>query len=192
MVRIREFDPNEALEAAMETFWELGYQATSIDDLVHATGVSRYGLYTAFGNKHQLFQAALGSYRKRLASVLEPLAGKDAALPEVLAFFEHTRKEWNQPTQRLGCLLGNTATELSRGDDAIAAIVHKALEELKRLFEKALLRARNLKQVSPKLNPEASAAHLLTVQIGLNAMLRAGLDRNTLNRSLDTALDHLH
>ena len=48
MARHKEFDPNTALMKATHLFWQKGYAATSIDDLVVATGVQRYGLYTTF------------------------------------------------------------------------------------------------------------------------------------------------
>ena len=56
MVRTREFDPAAALTSAMEIFAARGYTNTSIDDVVKATGVSRYGIYGTFGNKRELFE----------------------------------------------------------------------------------------------------------------------------------------
>ena len=63
MARSREFNPKEALEKAMYVFWQKGYINTSIDDLVQATGVSRFGLYDEFGSKHGLFLASLDYYQ---------------------------------------------------------------------------------------------------------------------------------
>ena len=56
MPRTREFDPDQALEQALGLFWQRGYADTSMEDLVEVTGVSRYGLYGAFGNKRELFE----------------------------------------------------------------------------------------------------------------------------------------
>jgi TetR/AcrR family transcriptional repressor of nem operon len=51
MVRSRNFNPGNALSRAMELFSTRGYSDTSMEEIVKATGVSRYGLYGTFGNK---------------------------------------------------------------------------------------------------------------------------------------------
>src|SRR5687768_12471033 len=51
----RQFDEETVLERATEVFWRRGFAATSVDDLVHATGLGRGSLYGAFGNKEALF-----------------------------------------------------------------------------------------------------------------------------------------
>ncbi len=62
MVRTRTFDPSTALSRAVDLFSSKGYADTSMEDIVRATGVSRYGLYGAFGNKQELFEQALERY----------------------------------------------------------------------------------------------------------------------------------
>jgi TetR/AcrR family transcriptional repressor of nem operon len=68
MARVREFDTEAAVEAAMQVFWCRGYEATSVQDLVDATGVGRGSLYAAFGSKEGLYLAALDRYREQLAA----------------------------------------------------------------------------------------------------------------------------
>ncbi|ADV84368.1 TetR/AcrR family transcriptional regulator [Terriglobus saanensis] len=63
MARTKEFDQEEALDAAMHLFWEHGYEATSIQELVEATGVQRQSLYDTFGSKHELFLQSLMRYQ---------------------------------------------------------------------------------------------------------------------------------
>ncbi|MDX1556528.1 MAG: helix-turn-helix domain-containing protein, partial [Xanthomonadales bacterium] len=82
MVRTREFDPATALSKAVELFSAKGYSDTSMDDIVRATGVSRYGIYGTFGNKRELFEEALEKYadsmgRKSYLRLLEPDASLD-------------------------------------------------------------------------------------------------------------------
>ncbi|MEO0363196.1 MAG: helix-turn-helix domain-containing protein, partial [Pseudomonadota bacterium] len=49
--RPRGFDPEAALDAALETFWRKGFRNTSMDDLVAAMGASRASVYELFGDK---------------------------------------------------------------------------------------------------------------------------------------------
>ena len=62
MGRHREFQLEEALDAALRMFWRKGYEGTSYADLTEATGLERPSLYAAFGNKEALFRRALARY----------------------------------------------------------------------------------------------------------------------------------
>ena len=46
MGRLKAFDPDDALDRAMRTFWQHGYDATSVDDIVVSTGVPVHCLPT--------------------------------------------------------------------------------------------------------------------------------------------------
>ncbi|MDH4316580.1 MAG: TetR/AcrR family transcriptional regulator, partial [Gammaproteobacteria bacterium] len=77
MVRSRAFDPEQALSRAVDLFSSRGYSETSMDDIVKATGVSRYGIYGTFGNKRELFEQALERYadgmgKQSFLRLLEP------------------------------------------------------------------------------------------------------------------------
>ena len=63
MARPKEFDQDKALDKAMTLFWQKGYEATSIQDLVDHLGIGRRSLYDTFKSKHDLFIAALDRYQ---------------------------------------------------------------------------------------------------------------------------------
>src|SRR3546814_21123720 len=86
MARPKGFDTAAALERAMELFWQQGYAATSMEQLVAAMGISRQSLYDTYGDKHALFLAALDSYCAMLeAALLAPLKKPGAGLAELHA-----------------------------------------------------------------------------------------------------------
>lgn len=60
--RPREFDVDEALEAALQVFWRKGYEGASMAELTASMGITRPSLYAAFGNKEELFRKALDRY----------------------------------------------------------------------------------------------------------------------------------
>ena len=81
MARVREFDPADAIQGAMNVFWRSGYGDTTMEDIVSETGVSRYGLYGTFGNKKEILLAAMRHYEQRmsdlvLADLRKPGAGR--------------------------------------------------------------------------------------------------------------------
>jgi TetR/AcrR family transcriptional regulator, transcriptional repressor for nem operon len=121
MARTREFDPAAALEAAMKVFWRQGYYATSIEDLVEATGVSRYGLYAVYDNKRGLFLAALDHYRATVVhNLTQVLCQPDASLDAITSYIGDLGAFATKPSGRLGCLLWNTASEVAPHDTRAA------------------------------------------------------------------------
>src|SRR5882672_958623 len=125
MPRPREFKPDNVLEEAMQQFWTRGYRATSVDDLVAATGVKPGSLYGAFpGGKHALLLGSLDRYaRPVVPQKLGALDRPGASLAEVRAYFDGLVQHLRSPAGRQGCLLVNSAIELAAHDDAVAAVV---------------------------------------------------------------------
>lgn len=68
-MRTKTFEPDEIADAAMKVFWQRGYAATSVQNLVEGTGLSRSSLYSTFENKQGLYQQALRRYQAVTASM---------------------------------------------------------------------------------------------------------------------------
>jgi TetR/AcrR family transcriptional repressor of nem operon len=62
MARPITYDPSAVLDRAIDLFWDRGYQAVSVDDLVRTTGLNRHSLYGRYGNKFGLLKSALERY----------------------------------------------------------------------------------------------------------------------------------
>src|ERR1700680_977386 len=119
MAGVKQFDRNEVLDRAMAVFWQNGYQATSIQDLVDATGVNRGSLYTTFGDKCGLFLAVLDHYAERIARPL--MAGLDDPDPRraIERMFESIIRRNSDPAWPRGCLDPNTSLECPGAGDII-------------------------------------------------------------------------
>jgi TetR/AcrR family transcriptional repressor of nem operon len=176
MPRNRTFEPAVALTRAMDTFWMKGYSDTSIDDLVASTGVSRYGLYGTFGDKHDLFLKALDHYRKEvIGPLLVGLQSPDASLPAIERFFEQVLEWISRPEGRRGCLMCNTAVELGPVDSVSADRVHAHFQRLRGAFAHALTNARTRGELAGQLEPSEAADFLLGVAQGAFVLARSGL-----------------
>lgn len=194
MARTREFDPAEALEKAMGVFWRKGYLDTSIEDLVEATGVSRYGLYDVFSNKHGLFLAALDHYQESVvANVFGAVERPGASLDAVRGLFATLRELSGREggAGKLGCLMFNTACELAPSDDAAAAKVRAFQDRLTAGFRHALDNARKKGELAPDFDVERHADFLAGVMTGLSAMARSGVDRRAFANMVAVALSTL-
>ena len=110
MARPKAFDTTQALDAAVRLFWERGYEATSIQDLVEALGVNRASLYGTFGDKARLFSAAMDRYGEQVAAALAAeLAPPHAGRQAVARYLQSVIAVASRPNSPHGCLLLNTA-----------------------------------------------------------------------------------
>ncbi len=192
MPRTKEFEPDEAVGRAMQLFWLKGYSETSVDELVGETGASRYGLYSTFGGKHELFLRALERYgRDVFGPTIARLEDPEASLPEIRAFFRRIRAHVRRPGGRRGCLMCNTAVELGPFDPPSAERVRKHFRRVRGGFEHALRNARKRGALGREIDVAASADYLLGVAQGTFVLARSGLGLAVIDRFLDTALKQL-
>ena len=124
VARPREFEKEAAVEAALAVFWRQGYQATSVQDLVEATGVNRGSLYDTFGDKHGLFLEAVDHYRRHVAARRLARMQEPGPVREKLAgFFDEVIAFSLGEGRLLGCLMTNAAIEMAPHDRDTAAAV---------------------------------------------------------------------
>jgi TetR/AcrR family transcriptional repressor of nem operon len=142
MARTKEFDQEQALDAAMHLFWERGYEATSIQELVDATGVQRQSLYDTFGSKHEMFLQSLMRYQALEGHQLSELTKKHpkGGLPLIRAIFESCASQ--TVCDARGCFAANCAAELGSSDEAVAERVRIGREGLEEVFKRCLVQAK--------------------------------------------------
>ena len=117
MARTKEFDPDTVLRAALDLFWERGYEATSMADLVEHLGIARASIYATFGNKHDLYLKALDRYGELVdPDLLRGLAQPGPVLPAVRALVERFAREASEDGGRRGCFIVNAAVEVAPHD----------------------------------------------------------------------------
>lgn len=188
MPRPRTFDREEVLDRALDTFWCQGYEATSMQDLVDAMGLSRASLYNAFGSKHDLFMEVLKHYEaqrvERLVTALREMSPVSRAIRGVL---EQAADEAVRPDRR-GCLLTNTATELCARNAECAEAVQRNFARMEEAFATALRRGQATEELPGTLDPEALARFLTTTLQGLRVMAKTQPDRAALQDVVDVTM----
>jgi TetR/AcrR family transcriptional repressor of nem operon len=174
MARSKEFDPEAVLDAALDLFWERGYEATSVADLVEHLGIARASIYGTYGSKHELYLKAMDRYRDRVTpDNLRLLSRPGAALPAVRELVERFAAQAVGDAERRGCFVVNTAVELGDRDQGAARRVEASWNSLETGLASALMRAQAQGELSADRNPVAIARFLLVVLQGLQVLGRA-------------------
>jgi TetR/AcrR family transcriptional regulator, transcriptional repressor for nem operon len=192
MPRPKEFEPADALYQAMLLFWQKGYRETSLDDLVQVTGVSRYGFYSSFGDKRQLFIKAMELYADTVIDrLLAPMERADAALTEIHRYFEDLILHLEVPQGPVGCLIGNCALEDTQADAAVTAHVSAHFTRMRGAFLNALRHAVQRGELAASSDTEALADYLIGVVFGYLGCLKAKLPREATTHFITIALTNL-
>ncbi|MGQ0523573.1 MAG: TetR/AcrR family transcriptional regulator [Betaproteobacteria bacterium] len=188
MPRTREYDEEALLTRAMETFWSLGYDGTSVEDLVARTGVHRASLYTAYPDKRALFIAGIKLYLDAVVGDnMQRLNQGGSPGESVKSFFMNLVEA---PIQRLrrGCLLTNTAAGMGVEDREVSALIRKAFDRMEHALHERLLQAQTAGELKPGVEPRSLARLLITVLQGVRIMSRVGMERETMRQAVSAAL----
>ncbi|MET9296108.1 TetR family transcriptional regulator [Streptomyces sp. NPDC003077] len=192
MARTKAFDPDAALQAALELFWLRGYEATSMADLVEHLGIARASIYATFGSKHELYLKSLERYSRLLdPALIDELSQPGPALPAVQGLVTRFAEEAAGDDLGRGCFITNTAAELAAHDQHAARRVEASWTVLETALTTALTRARAQGELPADRDPRALARMLLVLMQGLRVMGKSGHDPERLRDAARQALELL-
>ncbi len=192
MARPREFDVDEALQAAMEAFWDRGFEATSLADLMEATGLQKGSIYKAFGSKHELFTQALTRYLDDVyAKMQKALAGPESAKQGVRRWLKLILRLCNEQDQRRGCFAVNSVVELGPHDEATASRLRKHFARVEKLLAKTITRGQKRSEIRRDRSAEELAEVLFLFAKGMLVSSKGAHSKARIQRSADFALETL-
>lgn len=190
--RPREFDAEQALDAAMHLFWRQGYEATSMQNLLEAMNLSKSSLYQTFGGKHELFQQCLRQYRNLMTTGFRQELDVAASGREFIEdFFMSLVDKMKDPANRIGCLVMNSASELAQRDEEIAKAIKLGTESFIKVFHSAVIRAQQEGAISKSKDAQSLAHFLMSNLAGFNAMAKAGASQSVLKNIVKEILRSL-
>lgn len=171
MARPRKIEKDDALEAAMQAFWNRGYEATSMQDLMDATGLKKGSLYQTFGDKKQLFMDALERYADRNFHIFtdyfrdapNPTAAIEGFLTEKFVEFAL------ENATRKGCFVVNSTVELGPHDEEVRSLVHRQNQRMEKLFANTLKQAQGDGFIRKDIPAEDLAVEMNVMLYGLMA-----------------------
>lgn len=136
--RPREFDPETFLNTALECFWQKGYRATSMSDLMKASGLASASIYKLYPDKRAIYLAALQQYMDEGAA---RAAERDLKLsPEnvLRATLEFVALMSSSPDGEKGCFTIAAASELLPGDEEVKSKVHSKFNSIINYLERII------------------------------------------------------
>lgn len=192
MPRKKEYDRDKVLVKAMEAFWKKGYEGTSIQDLVDATHLNRFGMYEEFGSKKGLFYEALDKYcNEVIGDVYRALEEEPQDLSSIRKFFESVRDHMGVGKGPKGCFVANTAIEaMVLGPRAIKR-VEKCWDRLEACFEKCLTNSQAKGDIAPDVDIVTLSQYLVGVTQGFALIGRSGIRPERLTSMASKTLEHL-
>jgi len=189
MARVREFDTDGAVAAAVESFRFQGYEGTSIQDLVEATGVGRGSLYTAFGSKEELYLAALNRYGDdQWAALLELLTCGAPVREIVRAILMRIVEDSAKGCSQQACLLVGAAIERVKSDARVAEKVRAASNAVEDALTILIDRGQAAGEVGSARNSRDVARFLVATMQGLRISGEVHPDRRWLTSVVDVAM----
>ncbi|PPQ49356.1 TetR/AcrR family transcriptional regulator [Paenibacillus peoriae] len=189
MVRPREFDEDQALNAAMQIFWEKGFEATSLSDLTSKMGIQRPSIYAAFGDKKQLFEAALRKYTQSHAAYVRSRLQSNSSVREAFYnFFGGIVAEEYENGSNKGCFCINTMVELAPHDEKFEILTREHQMYLSAVFQETLERGIRSGELEASMDARALAHTMVSLLIGITVMMKSRPARSFVDQAVATLL----
>jgi len=179
MARPQQFERDDVLDKALQVFWEKGFECTSVQDLVDATGLNRGSIYLAFGDKAQLFSKVIERYSGSTPVKHMVEAARDTKSPldpkaVIKQFFDDLVERALSDQQHKGCLLTNTSAGFYGCNETTAEWVREAFKGLESTITTLVKRGQSRGTITSNAKPRAIARALVASAQGLNILARSG------------------
>lgn len=191
MARMQEFNREETLTKAMQIFWQKGYKATSMKDLINEMGIQPGSIYNAFGDKHTLFIEAVKLYGDVITTNAIKTLRKDGSPMDNLKQFFKEFVERPIDKKCIGCLVVNSVVELAPHDKEAEKVIKSILTKIENAFFDCLERAVDLGEISSSKNIKALSRYLASSTHGLLITGKASATREEMRDIVEIILSTL-
>ena len=185
--RPREFDEEQVLTSAMEAFWRKGYEATSLADLTACTRMNKASLYRVFGDKHQLFKAALKNYAniefRKTTAVTSDTASPLTNIRAVV------QKICDDANSNKGCMIINSIVELAPHDPEVKQMLKGFGNQRLQAIQGMVAQAQAAGEVRAELDPHKLAVSLMIAFAGSATMIKGFMPHESIIENLENLID---
>ena len=161
MARTVEFNECEIIEKAMNVFWEKGYQATTMQDLVDAMQINRSSLYNTIGDKHQLFMKCISSYFDYAMLEIKEKVAKQTSSKQALIDIITDKAAWIVDCEK-GCLGIKTVFEIAPEDHEVRKVMSQNNEIFLQFLAGVVQKAIDDKELDGSEDATLMAEYIMT------------------------------
>lgn len=179
--RPRKVDPKYALNAALELFWAKGFEGTSMNDIVKATGMAKPGIYANFGDKEELYAKALKKYAEELGKprIEQFVNSEDPVKVAVEKFMLEIVSMMLNDETPCGCFLVNTLVESEGEIPKLEKLSRKFSNYRREAFMNYFKKAQKSGALKKTLDPEEMADFFAGQIMAIALLAKSGADKNT-------------
>ena len=193
MPKIKQFNKEKVLEAASNIFRQKGYNGTSIDDILTATGLSRSSLYDSFNDKHNLYLQALEFYKNNEQALYGKLDEKPVnGLQKIEVLFKEVVNHLINHPDDNGCLMVNAAAEMSKQCFKTQQVICNNKDEVQDLLTTWLTDAQEKKVLTLSKPVKTYSQYLYNTLLGLRVMSQSNAGKTELLNVVKITLDSLN
>jgi AcrR family transcriptional regulator len=186
--RPREFDVDEALAAALQIFWQQGYEGASMAELTAAMGITKPSLYAAFGNKEALFRKALDLYEREKMTFMSSALEEPTSRKVAERLLKGALAMQTSACDPKGCLGVISAVACGPEASSIRECVIERQKSSRDALIARLQRARNEGDLPADIDPEALARYMVAVVQGLSVQAKTGASAQELESLVEMAM----
>jgi len=169
MPRKKAYEVEDVLEKAMHTFWQNGYERTSVRLLEKDMGINQFSIYDSFGNKQELFIEVLKKYKNHVGNTfLKELKESEGRLMDIRKFLADYSRTVREGKQANGCLMVNTSLEVGHKDAMVLRQLELYFDFIRRILRSVLEKAKTMGEVPQDFDVEKYSLFLLGSLQGLS------------------------
>lgn len=188
-MRTKDFDDEEILRKAITIFWQKGYNATSIHDLIDGLGIGRSSIYHAFGDKHTLFVKALELYQSEgTAKIAEMISNAPSLKIAIETLLNAVINETVQNKCPKGCFKVNSEVEVAANDEIINQLVYQDDLLIENAFYEAFKKGQENGEISAAKDPLALARFFCNTVTGMRVYAKFRTERQFFEDIVKTAM----
>lgn len=172
--RPKTFEYHEVLTQAMGLFWEKGYEASGMTEILEVTGMARQSLYNTFGDKRGLFLKSLQLYCSAVVEMVKEHLGRGNTSYENLCDLVLSMADTTGSTSRMGDLMVNSMVEFAGRDEDVNKLLQSTTQELELMIQSAIERSIAEGDLPAAVRPRRVALDVMNSINGMQFMRRAG------------------
>jgi TetR/AcrR family transcriptional regulator, transcriptional repressor for nem operon len=186
--RPKIFDEQEALNEAMNLFWEKGFDATSTDVLIRMMGLQRGSFYHHFGSKKELFISVFAQYETMAFDELRRQLKASQKPMDVIKSIFYDLAKCSVEEHNRGCFAGNTITALSNIDAELTEIANNHLKKMENIFFEQIKTSQETGELTTKTDARLLSMSLINLWNGINITRKVYNSKEVLKALVDFQL----